>query len=580
MSSEPLLNRGRLPTLSDVSYQGTQSSRMGIAAFKGLRVKSGSVSTKDEKKTDVDVDVVLVDTESQTEKLAANPFKDPVVAEYYRDLYERVHYESRLAFDPDFEWEPEEEKKLIRKLDYRVAIAACFMFIGLQIDRGNLEQAVVDDLLPELGMNTNDYNTGNTIFRVAFLLAELPSQMISKKLGPDIFIPIQMVSWSIVAACQAGMTNKIGFFLCRALIGALEGGFIADLVLWLSYFYKSGELPLRLSWFWTSLSLCQIFTSLLAFVILRMRGVAGMSGWRWLFLIEGLITFLIGMSAFYLMVPSAVQTKNWLHPKGWFTPREEKIVVNRVLRDDPSKGDMHNRQGLSLRMIAKALWDYDLWPIYAIGFIAYIPNATIAPYMTLSMKSLGFNRFDTNLLTIPSSVLHIFTLLLITWLSEKFDERALISLTYSLIAVPFIAAIRWWPGSMQDAWITWFMVTMVLGAPYIHAICVAWVSRNSNSIRSRSVCSALYNMTVQLGSIGAANIYREDDRPRYRRGNTQIFIIAVSLVPLLIGVKIYYVYRNLKRDRVWNAMTVEEQEEYVRTTKGEGNKRLDFRFDH
>lgn len=160
---------------------------MGIAAFKGLRVKSGSVSTKDEKKTDVDVDVVLVDTESQTEKLAANPFKDPVVAEYYRDLYERVHYESRLAFDPDFEWEPEEEKKLIRKLDYRVAIAACFMFIGLQIDRGNLEQAVVDDLLPELGMNTNDYNTGNTIFRVAFLLAELPSQMISKKLGPDIF---------------------------------------------------------------------------------------------------------------------------------------------------------------------------------------------------------------------------------------------------------------------------------------------------------------------------------------------------------------------------------------------------------
>lgn len=133
---------------------------------------------------------------------------------------------------------------------------------------------------------------------------------------------------------------------------------------------------------------------------------------------------------------------------------------------------------------------------------------------------------------------------------------------------------------MQDAWITWFMVTMVLGAPYIHAICVAWVSRNSNSIRSRSVCSALYNMTVQLGSIGAANIYREDDRPRYRRGNTQIFIIAVSLVPLLIGVKIYYVYRNLKRDRVWNAMTVEEQEEYVRTTKDEGNKRLDFRFDH
>lgn len=384
---------------------------MGVAIFKKLEVKGGTVPTKTEEKHDEQYQVLLVDTESQTDSISDNPFSDPAIAKYYGDLYERVRYESRLAFDPEFEWEPEEEKKVLRILDWRVALSACIMFIGLQIDRGNLAQAVVDDLLPELGMDTNDYNLGNTIFLIAFLLAELPSQIISKKLGPDIFIPIQMISWSIVAACQGALQNRAGFLVCRALIGALEGGFIADLVLWLSYFYKSNELPIRLSWFWTSLSLCQVFTSLLAFGVLRMRGVAGLSGWRWLFIIEGLFTLGIGITAFYLMVPSAVQTKNWLHPKGWFTDRQVKIVVNRVLRDDPSKGDMHNRQGLSLKMIAKAAWDYDLWPIYAIGFIAYIPNGTIGPYMTLSMKSLGFSRFDTNLLTIPSSVIHIITLI-------------------------------------------------------------------------------------------------------------------------------------------------------------------------
>ena len=88
----------------------------------------------------------------------------------------------------------------------------------------------------------------------------------------------------------------------------LEGGFIADLVLWLSYFFTSKELPVRLSWFWTTLSLVQIGTSLLAFGILRMRGVAGL-GVEMALLLEGIITLIIGIAAFYLMVPSAVQTK-------------------------------------------------------------------------------------------------------------------------------------------------------------------------------------------------------------------------------------------------------------------------------
>lgn len=87
-------------------------------------------------------------------------------------------------------------------------------------------------------------------------------------------------------------------------------------------------------------------------------------------------------------------------------------------------------------------------------------------------------------------------------------------------------------------------------------------------------------MTVQIGNIGAYNIYREDDKPLYRRGNTQLFIIACVMFPLLVMVKLYYIWRNKQRDQIWNAMSAEEQEEYVRTTTDEGNKRLDFRFDH
>lgn len=59
---------------------------------------------------------------------------------------------------------------------------------------------------------------------------------------------------------------------------------------------------------------------------------------RWLFLIEGSITFFIGLASFFKMPASAVETKTWFRPRGWFSNREVNIVVNRVLRDDPSKG--------------------------------------------------------------------------------------------------------------------------------------------------------------------------------------------------------------------------------------------------
>lgn len=103
-----------------------------------------------------------------------------------------------------------------------------------------------------------------------------------------------------------------------------------------------------------------------------------------------------------MMPASAVQTKTWFRPKGWFTDREVAIVVNRVLRDDPSKGDMHNRQGITPKRLWESLKDYDLWPLYAIGLLCYIPQSPPDRYITLTLRSIGFDAFTTNLLVIPS----------------------------------------------------------------------------------------------------------------------------------------------------------------------------------
>jgi sugar phosphate permease len=216
------------------------------------------------------------------------------------------------------------------------------MFFALQLDRGNVVQALSDDMLKDLGLSTNDYNYGMTLFYVSFLSAELPSQMISKKLGPDVWIPVQMVSWSIVAAAQCHLTGRSSFYATRALLGLIEGGFIPDVILYLSYFYKSKELPIRLSFFWGAYISTNIIAAFLAYGILHMRGVSDWAGWRWLFVLEGSLTALIGVASWFYLPPSPTQTASWARGKdGWFTEHEEKIMVNRILRDDPAKVRPH-----------------------------------------------------------------------------------------------------------------------------------------------------------------------------------------------------------------------------------------------
>lgn len=104
------------------------------------------------------------------------------------------------------------------------------MFLALDLNRRNINRAITDNMLPELGMDTNDFNYGQTIFLLAFLAAELPSGLISKKLGPDIWIPFIIVAWSVVSAAQAGLTNRAGYYTIRCLMGILMGGFIPDTV--------------------------------------------------------------------------------------------------------------------------------------------------------------------------------------------------------------------------------------------------------------------------------------------------------------------------------------------------------------
>ncbi|KAL9101469.1 MAG: hypothetical protein Q9163_003264 [Psora crenata] len=354
------------------------------------------------------------DESAEISKLKSPSQESVESLEHYYVPIER--YEGRHRYDPKATWTDAEERALIKRLDVRVCAYCCLMFFALQLDRGNIQQALSDNFLDDLGLNTNDYNNGQTIFFVCFLCAELPSQLVSKKIGPDNWIPIQMISWSIVACCQAKITGRTTFFLTRALLGCIEGGFIPDIILYLSYFYKSKELPIRLSFFWGAYALTFIISAFLAYGILHLRGHHGMTGWQWLFALEGALTALIGVVSWYDWV---YQVDHVAHPGCQAIPsafalpdsklvsRQKRLVhrtrrTNRIIRDDPSKGDMHNRQAVTPRLLWHALKDYDMWPIYLLGLTWLIPNQCAQAYLTLILRSLKFGTFETNLLTVPA----------------------------------------------------------------------------------------------------------------------------------------------------------------------------------
>ncbi|KAJ4372801.1 hypothetical protein N0V86_008167 [Didymella sp. IMI 355093] len=505
-----------------------------------------------------------------------HPFSNPAIAQHWRDVYDKAEYEGRHRFDPEYTWTAEEE----RRLDFRITLWAWMMFVSLDLNRKNINRAISDNMLKDLGMNTNDFNYGQTIFLSMFLFAELPSGLISKKLGADRWIPTIICAWSIVSASQCALTSKSQYFAIRALLGLLMGGFIPDIVLWLTYFFKSNELPTRLAWFWTALSFCNIVGSLLAAGILQMRGLHGWGGWQYLFLIEGTLTFVIGVFSFVLMPAGATQTASWFRGKeGWFSQHEEYIMVNRILRDDPSKGDMNNRAGVSLGLLWKTVTDWEQWPLYMIGLMAYIPPSPPNTYLSYILRQLGFSTFQANMLLIPSQFLFAVQLLVVTWISKKLKERAIVSSLSNFWIFPWLVALVTVPASVSP-WVRYALLSGLLSYPYCHAILVGWNAANSNAVRTRAVSAAFYNMFVQAGNIIASNIYRNDDQPLYRRGNKILLGICSFNIFLFFFVKAFYVWRNKVRDRQWNVMTKEEQDDYVVSTKDQGMKRLDFRFVH
>jgi MFS family permease len=377
----------------------------------------------------------------------------------------------------------------------------CIAFFALSVDRGTITRIPSTDVLQDFGITLAEFHTGQSVYFLSSLIAELPSQLVAKAVGFESWMPLQLIAWSLAIGAQTGINGPRSFYFIRSLIGIFEGGFVPSCVLYLSYYYTSSELPKRLSLYWSCYPIGVIISALGSWYAMHYSHLRAIPGWQWLSEIGGFLTFFLGCFAWLYLpsFPTHTASKRQ-RDRRWFTEKEEKIIVNRVLQDDPSKGDMRSTQALSLREVFKSLWDYHLWPIYLLGLLWHMAVFPVSQYFTENLRHMGYDALMMDLMVLPNHFLWMCNILIFTWVSEWLNERLLISGLSQVWVLPMLIAMVCLPTDRELT--DTYALTLLLGAqPFVHAILTGLVSRNSGSVRTRTLSASIYNMCVQGSTV-------------------------------------------------------------------------------
>lgn len=201
---------------------------------------------------------------------------------------------------------PEEYKRAERALRFKIdlqIVPLCLLLYFLSfLDRTNIGQAKLSGLSEEV-LNNNDhqYIIALAVLYPPYIILEIPSNLVLKRIGPKIWIPFLVVIWGIVSTLQGLVKSPGGLYVNRFFLGAAEAGILPGIAVYLTLFYKPRELQLRQALFFTGASLSGAFSGLLAAAISNMDGICGLRGWSWIFILEGIFTVVVGLLCVYLL---------------------------------------------------------------------------------------------------------------------------------------------------------------------------------------------------------------------------------------------------------------------------------------
>ncbi|KAJ7067938.1 MFS general substrate transporter [Mycena amicta] len=481
-----------------------------------------------------------------------------------------------LYYVKNLEYTKEEEASVIRILDRRLFPCILLTTFVLNMDRTNNSNAISDNLPADLGFTINTVNTATAVYSVAFSLCCFTGAIMAKIVGPARWIPILMFAWGLVTLAHALIKNAAGYITVRVFIAITEGGVIPATLIYLGGFYKGTELSTRLAWFWGIQAIASAVSGLMASGLLQLRGRGGLEGWKWLFIVDGIITLVVAVGIWFYLPRNVASTQGGLRGfKPWFSPRQLQIAVTRVIRDDQSKQEYEKRA--TKRDFLDAARDLGLWGHLLITNVTLTPTNPLGTYLPTVIKSFHFNVFVSNALTAPPYILQCIIMIIVIRHSDKVRERGFHGAFGSAWQTVGWIILRAMPDHAPRG-VKYFGAIIVASWPYNHPLNIGWMSENTGSIGKRTVASGAVIFAANIYGVWASQIYQASDAPYFKRGNSVNIAFAAFTTIVRIVQKYYYRHLNKKHERQYAALSEEEKAEEDRQVKEKGNRSLRFRY--
>ncbi|ORY71807.1 major facilitator superfamily domain-containing protein [Pseudomassariella vexata] len=436
-------------------------------------------------------------------------------------------------------WTVEEEAAVRRKLDWQVVPTVTVLYMLCFLDRANIGNARIQGMGTELNLVGYRFNWALSVFYIVYVMIEVPSNIILKRVGPRFYIPGLVVGFGFVSMCTAFVQTFEQLCGLRALLGVFEGGTMPGIAFFLSSFYKREELLFRVGIYVASASMAGAFGGLLATGLSRIPpwGIAAapVTTWRNIFFFEGIITMIAGLLApIFLPQSPGVSTR--------LTERERWIADERLRLEHKMISD----EQVKLRHVKRAVMNINNYVCAGGFFLINITVQGLSVFMPTVLADLGWTATKAQLYSVPPYVMASVVAIGIAFVSDKTRMRGLWLALFTLIAITGFSILRWSHNpSLKYMGVFFCTVGAFPGGPGF----LSWGLNNASGPAVRAVSGGWIVTIGTLGGVLATWTYLARDGPDYPIGNSinlggQILTLFLTLFGIF-----YCMWENRLRER-------------------------------
>ncbi|QRD91557.1 permease of the major facilitator superfamily [Aspergillus flavus] len=440
---------------------------------------------------------------------------------------EQNYSERESNSDTETLWSAVSERKTRRKIDLSVLPLLLFGMTVFQLDRMNIASALTGGFGKDIHIDQSTVNLGNQLMFLGIIVLEIPSNLILQKIGPDKWIPAQVLAFGTIATFQVFLHNRTGFLVVRSLLGLAEAGYIPASLYTLSIWYEKTELAKRVGIFFFGMFGGNAISPLLGAGILKLDGKHGLKGWQWIFLIEGIFTTTTAIIILLLLPQSPSNPRPYLLKRGVisFSPEDRDILLTRTSRregeseseiesETPSK--THHSSPAYKSNIKKALLNYRRWPHFLLApcvFSTWSPLTTYTPTIMMYVhplkpptntqsrsplierereRTLGFTRLQSNALTAIGATLALPLVFFFSYISDRTTKRGLTVIAAVTCYLIVLIVCRCLLPRVEGKWGKFGIWTVINAfAVCYHPVHNTWLQLNCRCSGERSIAIAM-----------------------------------------------------------------------------------------